>query len=44
MVLLGGLHFVMLVKGFQVEPLVYLGITIVLLALRLPAAKRLRFA
>ena len=42
--LLGGLHFVMLVKGFQIEPLVYLGITAVLLALRLPAAKRWRLA
>ena len=42
--LLGGLHFVMLVKGFQIEPLVYLGITIVLLMLRLPAAQKLRFA
>ena len=42
--LLGGLHFVLLVKGFQIEPLVYLGITIALLALRLPAAQKLRFA
>ncbi len=33
--LLGGLHFVLLVKGFQVEPLVYLGLTILLLLLRL---------
>ena len=32
--LLGALHFVMLVKGFQIEPFVYLGLIIVLLALR----------
>lgn len=32
---LGALHFVMLAKGFQVEPLVYLGVIIGLLALRL---------
>lgn len=34
--LLGGLHFVMLVKGFQFEPLIYLAVIIFLLALRLP--------
>ncbi|MBU2959636.1 protein-methionine-sulfoxide reductase heme-binding subunit MsrQ [Citreicella sp. C3M06] len=34
--LLGALHFVMLVKGFQIEPLIYMGIVVVLLALRLP--------
>lgn len=33
--LLGGLHFVMLAKGFQLEPLIYLGVVIVLLLLRL---------
>lgn len=33
--LLGALHFVMLAKGFQIEPLVYLGSVILLLALRL---------
>lgn len=33
--LLGGLHFVMLAKGFQLEPLIYLGTVIGLLALRL---------
>jgi len=37
-VLLGALHFVMLAKGFQLEPLVYLGIVLGLLALRLPRA------
>ena len=35
-VLLGALHFVMLRKGFQIEPLLYLGAIVVLLALRLP--------
>lgn len=32
--LLGAVHFVMLVKGFQLEPLVYMGLVIGLLALR----------
>jgi len=32
--LLGSLHFVMLARGFQIEPLIYLGITIFLIALR----------
>lgn len=34
--LLGGLHFVMLAKGFQLEPLIYLGAVLGLLILRLP--------
>jgi len=33
--LLGGLHFVMLAKGFQLEPLIYMGTVVVLLVLRL---------
>jgi len=33
--LLGGLHFVMLSKGFQLEPLMYFGTVIMLLVLRL---------
>lgn len=33
--LLGGLHFVMLVKGFQIEPLLYLGAVVLLLAARM---------
>ena len=33
---LGALHFVMLVKGFQIEPLIYLGLVGVLLLLRAP--------
>ena len=42
---LGGLHFVMLSKGFQIEPLVYLGIILLLLALRiLPTRKRIQKA
>ena len=32
---LGGLHFVLLVKGWQVEPLIYLGSILGLLMLRL---------
>lgn len=32
--LLGSLHYVWLARGFQIEPLIYLGITIALLALR----------
>ncbi|SLN59634.1 Sulfoxide reductase heme-binding subunit YedZ [Falsiruegeria litorea R37] len=34
--LLGGVHYVMVAKGFQIEPLVYLGVTTALLALRFP--------
>jgi len=37
---LGGLHFVMLVKGWQIRPLVYLGIVLLLLALRIRPARR----
>lgn len=33
-ILLGAVHFVMLVKGWQVEPLVYLGLCILLVGLR----------
>ncbi len=39
-VLLGGLHYVMLVKGFQIEPLIYMGAVLVLLALRIRPARR----
>lgn len=31
---LGALHYVMLAKGFQIEPLIYLGVTLLLLAAR----------
>ncbi|WP_164660928.1 protein-methionine-sulfoxide reductase heme-binding subunit MsrQ [Tropicibacter sp. Alg240-R139] len=34
--ILGAVHYVMVAKGFQIEPLIYLGVTIVLLVLRLP--------
>ncbi len=34
--ILGGLHYVMQAKGFQIEPLVYLGLILGLLILRLP--------
>lgn len=34
-VVLGGVHFVMLRKGWQVEPLVYLGLFVLLVGLRL---------
>ncbi len=39
-VILGSLHYVMLAKGFQIEPLVYMGVTLFLLALRLPKFER----
>ena len=35
-VLLGGIHFVWLVKGLQFEPLIYMTVILMLLALRLP--------
>ncbi|WP_170470174.1 protein-methionine-sulfoxide reductase heme-binding subunit MsrQ [Ruegeria arenilitoris] len=35
---LGGLHYVMLAKGFQIEPLVYLSLIIGLLLLRVPVS------
>jgi sulfoxide reductase heme-binding subunit YedZ len=37
--LLGGLHFLLLVKGFQIEPLLYLGAIVLLLALRIRPAR-----
>ncbi|MCE8507266.1 protein-methionine-sulfoxide reductase heme-binding subunit MsrQ [Ruegeria pomeroyi] len=39
-VLLGAVHFLMLVKGFQIEPLIYLGLVLILFAVRLPVARR----
>lgn len=39
---LAGLHFLWLVKGFQLEPLIYLALILGLLALRLPGARRKR--
>lgn len=38
--LLGVIHYVMLVKGFQIEPLIYLALILGLLAARLPAKRR----
>lgn len=38
--ILGGVHFVMLSKGFQIEPLVYLGAILGLLALRIELPRR----
>lgn len=37
---LGALHFVLLVKGFQLEPLLYLGVVAGLLALRITPQRR----
>ncbi|MCV2887256.1 protein-methionine-sulfoxide reductase heme-binding subunit MsrQ [Ruegeria aquimaris] len=39
-VVLGAIHYLMLVKGFRFEPLIYLGMILLLLALRLPAFRR----
>lgn len=38
--ILGGIHFMMLSKGFQIEPLVYLGAILGLLALRIELPRR----
>lgn len=37
---LGAVHFTMLVKGFQIEPLAYLGVVLALLAMRLRPRRR----
>jgi sulfoxide reductase heme-binding subunit YedZ len=43
--ILGAAHYVMLAKGFQIEPLVYLGLILGLLALRrVPKSKSRRRA
>ena len=34
--ILGGVHYVMLAKGFQIEPLIYLALILGLLLLRVP--------
>ncbi len=39
--LLGGVHFVMLRKGWQIEPLLYLAAVIVLLLLRVPVRQKI---
>ncbi|GAA6200871.1 protein-methionine-sulfoxide reductase heme-binding subunit MsrQ [Aquicoccus sp. SU-CL01552] len=43
-VLLGAVHFVMLRKGLQLEPLIYLTVMLALLALRLPVRRWLQTA
>ena len=40
--ILGALHFVILVKGFQLEPILYMAAILVLLALRFPILARKR--
>ncbi|MGB3247009.1 MAG: protein-methionine-sulfoxide reductase heme-binding subunit MsrQ [Sulfitobacter sp.] len=35
-VILGGVHYIWLVKGIQIEPLIYMSVILALLALRLP--------
>ncbi|NIZ11489.1 protein-methionine-sulfoxide reductase heme-binding subunit MsrQ [Pseudooceanicola sp. HF7] len=42
--LLGSLHFILLVKGLQLEPLIYMAVIIGLLLLRLPRARKRRTA
>jgi sulfoxide reductase heme-binding subunit YedZ len=43
--ILGALHFIWLSKGFQIEPLIYLGLVLVLLALRaIPRTRAARAA
>jgi len=37
---LGAVHFVMLVKGFQIEPLIYLAVILGLLATRVPKRRK----
>jgi methionine sulfoxide reductase heme-binding subunit len=39
-VVLGGVHYIWLVKGFQLEPLIYMAVILLLLAVRLPRRAR----
>ncbi len=39
--ILGGVHYVMLAKGFQIEPVIYLSLIVGLLVLRLPVSNPL---
>ena len=41
-VVLGGVHFIWLVKGFQIEPLLYMAAILGLLILRLPKKRQTR--
>ena len=43
-VVLGGVHYIWLVKGIQLEPLLYMAVILGLLALRLPKRKKLQQA
>ena len=43
-VLLGGIHYVWLVKGWQLEPLIYLATILFLFAIRLPKRRKARVA
>lgn len=43
-VLAGGVHYLWLVKGFQLEPVLYMGAIVILLALRLPPRKAVQRA
>ncbi len=38
--LLGGLHYILLVKGFQYEPLIYMGLIVLLLSARVVPQRR----
>ena len=40
--ILGGVHYLMLAKGFRIEPLVYLAIIVALLLIRLPVRRWIR--
>ncbi|MEX0303890.1 MAG: protein-methionine-sulfoxide reductase heme-binding subunit MsrQ [Leisingera sp.] len=40
--LLAAVHFVLLTKGFQIEPFIYLGLVLLFLALRLPGVRQLK--
>jgi sulfoxide reductase heme-binding subunit YedZ len=38
--ILGGIHFIMIAKGIQLEPLIYMAVILGLLAYRLPAIRK----
>ena len=43
-VILGGVHFIMIAKGIQLEPLIYIAVILGLLAFRLPELRKWRRA
>ena len=43
-VILGGVHFIMIAKGIQLEPLIYMAVILGLLAFRLPELRKWRRA